>query len=91
MSGNFHYPRKQMAVPKHCKKCRRTTDHRIKADRTVGDCLRCLYAVDPRILSSDELTVLGISTTQLQRDIWAKALDREKAHALAHAQQELFA
>lgn len=90
MAGNFHYPRSQMAVQKHCKKCRVTTFHRINGDRTAGDCLECLYAIDPRILSGDELTVLGISENQLKLDIWAKQSRKEVVAAPAARQGGLF-
>ena len=82
-----HCTRNTIAFPKHCRKCGKERPHRVGANHKVGNCLVCLYNLDPRILSSDELQVLGITEQQRKLDIWAK----QKARDEAPKQEVLFA
>jgi hypothetical protein len=87
MSGKFHHTNRAVSVSQYCKKCERVTPHRV--NRTVGDCLHCLYKLDPKILSKDELSVLGISEPQLNLDVWKWTQARNKRNNSA-VQEALF-
>lgn len=81
-----HHTSNRVSVSKHCRKCEKVTAHRVNGNHTVGHCLCCLYKLDPRILSRDELSVLGTTENQRKLDIWAR-----QAKPVAPVQEELFA
>lgn len=94
MKATQHFTSGSVSMTKHCNKCGRMTPHRVNRDHKAGSCLLCLYILDPRILSRDELTVLGIGENQLRIDIWKWQAEREKlsaAEASAPKQESLFA
>lgn len=90
MKATQHFTSASVSMTKYCNKCERMTAHRVNGNHKAGSCLVCLYSLDPRILSQDELTVMGIGRTQLQTDIWRWQVAREK-RSNAPKQESLFA
>lgn len=91
MKATQHFTSRSVSMTKHCNQCARMTPHRVNSNHKAGACLLCLYANDPRILSRDELTVLGISETQFKLDVWKRQSRREAEAQAVDQQGGLFA